>query len=266
MKTDARAKAMLLALAAPLLLAALVTPALAAEPEEAQAAAEVVACAKRNLEEPDSVRAVRLTSRDRVGTETVIVVKLYGRRVEGGLRQLFVEFIEPEDMRGSSLLVLEREGENEVYFTSSELEKPKRITGTGKFAPLLGPVITFEDLEYIFGFDQPGESKLRDDGELLERPVHVLEIRPNGGEDSAYDRVVAYVDRETCVALRIEFYQAGRLRKEFSVNPKWIHRHGSVWIANMSMMRDVRDRTTTQVLVDSTDQEPIPEEMFQVKK
>ena len=54
---------------------------------------EVTACAFRNVPAPDSIRAMRITSTDREGNETNIVVRTFGRRGPDGQRQLLLRFL-----------------------------------------------------------------------------------------------------------------------------------------------------------------------------
>jgi hypothetical protein len=229
--------------------------------EEADTSADITACAERNVPQPDSIRAVRITARDRLGSEQVTVVKMYGRRTEDGFRQLLVRFLEPEDVRGTAFLILERAGENEMYFDSPDLDAPKRITGTHKSSTLFGTDYSYEDFEHLQAFRRPGSSRRLEDDSIGNRPVFVVESR---AADSAYERITTFVDKETCVALRMEMYEAGgRLRKELDVNPDFVRRKGPIWIANMALMHDLRDATTTQLLVDSTEQDvDFPEGMF----
>ena len=248
-----------------LLLASLLAATSGAAPDPVPPELAITACAFRNMPQPDSIRAVRITSRNRVGDKKVTVVRMYGRRSEDGNRQLLVRFIEPEEMRGSSLLLLERDGENEIYMASPELGKPKRILGSGRTSPLFGSDLTYEDFEHMEGFSQVGKAKLLDTDKVGDRPVYVVETRPARSEGSGYERVVSHVDKETCVALKMSFYETGnKPRKQLTTNPDWIRKRGSIWIAHMSMMEDLRDFTTTQVLVDSSTQETLPAEMFSV--
>jgi hypothetical protein len=248
----------------PLLLVTLLMCAPAGYAQEAETSGDVAACMERNVPEPDSIRAVRITARDRLGSEQVTVVKMYGHRTEDGFRRLLVRFLEPEDVRGSSFLIIEREGENELYFKSTELETPKRITGGLRSSTLFGTDYSFEDFEHLQAFRRPETSRRLEDSTIGNRPVWVIESRPAEPGDSAYARILSFVDKNTCVALRMEMYEpGGLLRKELDVNPDFVRRSGSIWIANMTLMHDLRDSTTTQLLVDSTEQDvDFPEGMF----
>jgi hypothetical protein len=243
-----------------LILPLLLVAPLAGHAEEPLEVEEVAQCARRNLPEPDTIRAVRIVERDRVGAERTTVVKIYVRRTGEKRRQVLIRFEQPEELRGSAFLMLEREGENELYFKSTELPAVKRISGPAKAEQLLGGDFSYEDFEYLQGFSQPGEWKRLEDAAVSERPVYVVETRPT---QSAYQRVVAFVDKKTCVALRIEFFESSkRLRKVLTVNPRQVLKRGSVWLPHMALMRNIEELTTTMFLVDSSQQGPIPEGAF----
>jgi hypothetical protein len=225
---------------------------------------DVTACVQRNLPHPDSIRAIRFTSRDRVGAKTVTAVKIFGRRSNDGLRQLFVRFLEPEDIRGTALLFLEREISNEVYFASTELEEPRKITGSGRSANLFGTDISYEDFERLEGMRPREQLQRQADETIRDRPVYVIETHP---ENSGYERIVSYIDQESCLPLLMKFYESGgQLRKELTTNPRANLKHGSVWVPHTALMRDVRDLTTTHLMVDSHEQDVLlPDGIFSVE-
>ena len=235
-------------------------------PETGSAEEEVARCLEDNMPEPDSIRALRVVARDRTGAERVTVVKLYGARSDEGYRQLLLRFIEPADVAGAAFLMLERPEQNETYFKPGPDQPPKRITGAGSSMALFGSDFSYEDFEYLHGFTRPGETKRLEDAAIDDRAVYVLETRPSAEAQSAYQTIVAFVDKETCIPLRMEMFEVGgRLRKVLSVNPSQVMKRGPVWIAHRALMRDIRDYTTTQLLVDSTEQDSLPDETFSVE-
>ncbi len=238
----------------------------AASAEAQRAFKDVTACVERNLPEPDTIRAVRIVARDRLGAQNVTVVRLYGRSAEGGRRQLLVEFVNPEDLRGAKLLMLEGADGSEIYFKSGEFSKVKRIGGVARAASLFESDFSYEDFQHLQGFSSPGESKRIEDAMVGDRPAYVVQTRPAEAANSAYESIVTAVDKETCIPLRIDFYEPGRrLRKELTVDTAELSKRGSVWVAHAILLRDIRDYTTTLLLVDSTEQEVLPADMFTVQ-
>lgn len=254
-----RSPCLLLALG--LLVPAAVPAQEAGAPESGQ---EISACALRNVPSPDQMRAIRITTRDRMGSQNVTVARVYTHRGTNGLGQVLVRLVEPEEVRDSSLLILEqRDGENQMYFKASEQDRPKRVTGAGKSSRLFGTDFTYEDFEQLEGVDAVADVTRQPDSSLSGRPVFVIEARPTAEASSAYDRILTFVDQETCVALRTEMYETGRgLRKELIINADSVRKQGDVWVPHMVLLRDLRDSTTTQILVDSSEQETLPPDMF----
>jgi hypothetical protein len=220
---------------------------------------DVAACVQRSLPEPDSVREAVITHTDRAGVKTRTGVVLYGRRNEAGQRQLLVRFVQPKELLGSAVLILERAGENEGYFASSELGTAKRLKSLDQASTLLHTNFAYEDLQYLEGFPLGSWKRLEDDDEFG-RPVYVVEIRPRG---SAYERIVSRIDKETCLPLSVRFTESGNfVSKELSVNGDSIRKVGTSWVPQSAMMRSRRDSSTTQIFVNRTEQKPVSEGMF----
>ena len=249
-----------------LVFAALFVAPLGAQAEEPRAVSDIAACVQRNLPAPDNIRAVRIVARDRLGAKRVTVARIYSRQTDDGLRQLLVRLVEPEEVRGTALLMLQRDGENEIYLSSDEFTEVRQIKGVTRAVALFGSDFSYEDFEYLQGFTRPSESNRLEDTVVGDRPVYVVETRPRDAANSAYRLIVAFVDKETCVALRTEFYEPGSgLRKVLTVDRDQIFKRGSGWMAHIAMLRDIRDYTSTQLFVDSREQATLPAKMFTVE-
>ena len=241
--------------------------ALLALPAAAPAASTAEACA-RNAPQPETVRAIRMTSRDRSGEKTIVVLSLYGRRSSEGFGQLFIRMEQPVEIRGTSLLVLEQpKGDSEIYLASPALPKARRITGVSRADGLFRTDFSSEDLERLQQGWRPGEGETNQlpDARIDGRPVYVVELRPS---DSAYERIVLSLDQESCLPLLIQFYEPGkpRPRKELSTDPRSNLKHGSIWVAHSALMRDLQNLTTTHLMVDSHEQEALlPDGEFSVE-
>jgi hypothetical protein len=80
----------------------------------------------------------------------------------------------------------------------------------------------------------------------------VLAGAPTAEDDSSYERVVSYIDRETCVVLRIDSYEPGaKLRKVFRADPASVEKTGDLSIAKALELEDILDGTRTRVAIDA---------------
>ena len=238
-----------------LALAALLWTSPASAAEQEPSLAEVTACAQLAVPDTPRIWSIAFTTRTRAGVERNVRANLFTRHDELERRVLVLRVTRPADVAGSTLLLLEREGPNEIFFNSPELQQPLRITGDGAQLSLFGTDFSYEDVERMYGFNRPVENRRLDDGLVGDQPVYVVESKPAGGPgDSAYEAVVAFIAKDTCVPLRTEFYEADRrLRKVLTIDPRELRRDGAVWIAHRLLMSDVLDESETRLIILSQD-------------
>ena len=236
-----------------------VTAPRAAEAPVALAADEadaVVECAKRNLPHFAGSRTIRVAWSRRASGLVERRARIL-TRVHEGRRQAVVLFLDREEVASSRIFIRERETGREIYLLLSEGEKPKRLQGSESLATVAGTDFSAEDLAHLVGFTHATAHRVLDRRALGERSVHVVETLPKSG--SAYDRVVSFIHEETCVIPRAEYYQGGRLRKQLSANPKSLEKKGPMWFAFTSLMEDVRDSTSSMLLIEEVGyEEPAP--------
>jgi hypothetical protein len=218
----------------------------------AHAAGAAMSCFERRPE-PDSARALRLTTHDATGQKTVLVLRLYGRRDPQGLGQLFLRVEEPPKLRGTSLLVLQREDrESEIYLASPEQPTPRAIRGPERAQSMFGTDFSYEDLERVQHGWRPGTAEIVElpAKKIIDRPAYVVEVRPRG---SLWERVVYSLDQESCLPLLIRFYEPGKTlpRKEFTGDWHSHVKHGDLWVLHSALMRDRETGTSTHLMLDS---------------
>jgi hypothetical protein len=212
---------------------------------------EPQACSPLAFPETPRVWSTSFTTTTRGQPERSVRANIFTRHNERGRRVMVTRITHPEDLKGSRLFMLERDGDTEILLQTSEQERPKRITGTGTSLRVLGTDFSYEDFERLYGLNRPGEIRKLEDSRLGERPVRVLGITPAGGPDaSAYAEIKAFVDRETCIPLRMEFYaHGGSLRKLLTIDPRELQRDGTHYVAHRIRMQDLRDGSATRLIV-----------------
>lgn len=217
-----------------------------------QTAGEIQACMERNAPSRSASQLLEFTAVDRVGGERVSRAKVLAKKLDDGLRRLRLRFVRPIDLRGSALLIIETGADaNDMFLYTPELRKTKRVTADAASGSLFGTDFSYEDFERWQGLNRPGRTERRPDAVVAERPCHVLETLPAADSSSAYESIVSYVDRETCVVLRSESFEAGgRLRKVLTVDPSSVVTEAGLHMATDVVMRDLRDETHTRVVVE----------------
>lgn len=216
----------------------------------------VTSCVENNKPEKSSVQLVEFTAVDRIGGERVSRAKIKGKKFDDDqLRRLKLVFSKPLEVRGSAFLAIEREsGSPDMFLYTPEIRKAKRVTGQGGGGKLFGTDFSYEDFVRWQGLNEPGESRRLPDAVEAGQPVYVLETEPAKQSESSYERVVFFIDQETCVALKVESYEKGDApRKVLTADPGQLLQEGGVWFASELLMRDLRDETHTRVSIEDVE-------------
>jgi hypothetical protein len=249
------------ALAAALLLS---SPPAFAVPETAE---EIDACYRANFPKDSSIQTISMNSKDRIGAITTSKATLYWKKFDDGRSKIMMKFFKPAEMRGAGLLMLEKEKRNDMLIYLPQLGRVKRVTKHMSSASMFGTDFSYEEFERLQGIAEEAPSERLEDAVVEGRPVFVIEVRPEDS-DSAYERIRSWVDKETCVALRAEFYERGdEPRKVMTADPSRVTREGDVWLTREVLMQDRRDETETIMLVEEVEVgAKVPRKMFSEKE
>ncbi len=232
--------------------ALLFSPALGFAQGTADGLAEAQACARRNLPTKTFEMRATFTKVDRVGGERVSRAKVLGKKLEDGLQRAVLRFDRPTDVRGTAMLMIENTtGPSIFYVYTPEQRRTRRISGKSS-GGLFGTDFSYDDFENWRGFSKRSRAERLPDAVEAGRAVYVLAGAPAAEDDSSYERVVSYVDRETCVVLRIDSYEPGaKLRKVFRADPASVEKTGDLSIAKALELEDILDSTRTRVAIDA---------------
>ena len=212
---------------------------------------EAKACAQRNLPGKTIELRATFTKVDRVGGERVSRAKVIGKKLDDGLQRAVLRFDKPTDVRGTAMLMIENpSGPSDFYVFSPDERRVRRVASRGS-GGLFGTDFSYDDFENWRGFSRRGQLERLPDAVEAERPVYVLSNKPAPEDGSSYERVTSFIDRETCVVLRIDSYEPGpRLRKVLRADPASVKAVGPASVATALVLEDVLDDTRTRVKVE----------------
>jgi hypothetical protein len=236
-------------------------------PSTDPAVKEVRDCMRKNIPKKSSVQTVHFVSTDRIGGQREFRGKMLGMRVADGSRRAKVCISQPPEMRGSEVLSMETpEGAPDTFLYTTELRKPKRITGEGVGGSLFGTDFTYEDMQRWQQLNRPESHSRNPDAEVDGRPVYVLETVPTDAAQSAYTKVLSYIDKKTCVVIKSESFEGGdRLRRVMTSKPDQMLEDHGIFAPTEVVMKDVRDETSTIVTVEDLEIDgEMDERSFQV--
>jgi hypothetical protein len=185
---------------------------------------------------------------DRAGGERSFEAKIYWKRGEDGLSKLLMRVDDPPDLRGSAYLALEREEATDMFSYLPEVGRVRRIHPRTMSGSLFGTDFTYEDFQRIQEFGVQATLKRLPDTELDGRAVYVVESLPLEAAESTYERIVSFVDQETCVTLKSEFFETGtQPRRRLVADPATLSKEGETWVARTVTMNDLKDGGETRI-------------------
>ncbi len=215
---------------------------------------EIVACVAGNIPQGDVLRSITLTTRDRVGVESVTRADVFGRHSGSGSRRTLIRIKEPAELEGAAVLILEDPTSTDLWIHAPDLGRRRLVTGTDQAQSLFGTGLSYEDLRQLLGFVRTESERLERlaDDWFGDRATYVLESTPEPGT-SAYQRIVTSVDKKTCVPLEAKLYEkrGAAPRKVATTDPDQIFRVRSTWIAHTITLFDHRDQKRTVLHIES---------------
>ncbi|MGI9590791.1 MAG: outer membrane lipoprotein-sorting protein [Myxococcota bacterium] len=211
---------------------------------------EIRACMRGNLPKQTSRQEVKLTARDRAGGERELEAQMHWKRFPRGLPRVHIRVEAPIDMRGSAYLLIEEEQgrESAMYVYLPTVQRVRRITARTMSDQLWGTDFSYDDIRQLQWISEEAAPERLPDQEVAGRNVYVLSLKHGPEENSSYERIVAFVDHDTCVSLKLEFYERGdQPRKVLRADPASLFKEGRRWIARDAEMSDLRDETSTRI-------------------
>jgi hypothetical protein len=209
---------------------------------------EVRECVDRNL--PQRTARQELVLERRVeGTEARrLETTLLWKRDENGMSRVRVTVDAPQAERGTAFLLIEREGEDDMFSYLPEFRKVRRITSRAITGSFLGTDLSYEDFQELQGLADHAQVERLPDASIDGRAAYVLEGTAEAGNESSYERVRSYFDRETCVLLRAEMSGRGVDRQ---VEVAWadVERVGAHWVPKQLVLRDRQKGTETRLTI-----------------
>jgi len=222
---------------------------------EPKTAAEIQTCVEANMPKLSSVQSIALRAKDRVSAITESKATIYWKKFEDGRSRVLIEFSLPDDLRGASVLLLERKpGERDMFMYLPELRSVKRITNRMVTGSMFGTDFSYKDFEMIEDYAAKEKSTRTEDAVIDGQPTWVLESRPAAGEMGGYARIVEYIDPKTCVRIKTELFEANdQLRKVASSDRKTLKQVSGLWYAPSLTLKDLVKQTETELAIDKVE-------------
>lgn len=213
-------------------------------------AQKVLECMRGNVPSSLRVQDIELISTDRSQGSRSLRGKLFAQNEASRVR-VMLKVSAPENLAGSAFLLREaaKVSEQGMYVYLPSVRRVRRITGEFADGALLGSDFSYQEFRHLQNSFQDLSSTL-EPAELIEqRPVHVLLSVPQAGSPANTARIRSWVDQQTCVPLKVEFYQNQSLQKVLTIPVSALKRSNQRWYPAEASIRDVKAGTSSQLRV-----------------
>lgn len=227
--------------------------ALAAPAQGARKSAEAIRdCAAANAPQKTLVQALHIETFDGTGGNRRIRAKLFYKRFGPDETRTTLQVRSPPDLSGTSYLLVDTTGDDRLFLYLPSVESTRRVTGGGAAKRMLGTDFSYEDMKQIRAMSEGGDVTRKPATAVAGRKTHTVVLTPGPDEQSAYRRVVFRIDQQTCVPLRIDFFEAGdKPVKRYTAEPESLLQVDGHWLAGEATMRTLGEDTQTRLSVDS---------------
>jgi hypothetical protein len=228
---------------------------------------ELRECLAANVPKRSSALTVRLQSRDRAGREYAHEARIYWKKSPEGFSRTLVCMTSPRDVRGLAYVAHEHDSEHTLWVYLPEEGRtvrinPREAVSRGRIART---AISYEDIRYLPLNMSEAEVEETRDSVVGGRRLSMVRLALPRGTGSLYDRVISFVDPETCVPLRIEFQGAGgKAHKVATADPDSLEHVQTTWLARSTRIEDLRREVVTSLVVEKIEiDEDLPDRIFE---
>jgi len=222
---------------------------LLAQPASAGPAEDkLMTCMRANIPPTLRIQEFQLSSIDGKGERRLMTGKLFAKR-ENNLLRAMLKLTAPADVNGAAYLIREGAKADEMYVFLPALNRTRRIVGGAGDGPLFGTDMSYADIKQVQNAFNGSDPKIEGREKIDNRPVTVLGIAPTAESGSRYSRIKAWIDDESCVALKVEFLEGTTVRKRLSAPGSSLAKATDYWYVSESTMTDLKLGSKTQLKI-----------------
>ena len=177
------------------------------------------------------------------GKSKMRLLERYSLRTENGLWRMLAVIVEPDEVRGTGVLLVENEGaEDDHWLYMPALGKVKQLRASDRKSKFMGTDFCYGDLRAddlaAMTYNLVGEE------EVEGRMCFVVEARPATPEEekaTGYSKRIFWISKDVFFVLKVEFYDTrGRLKKVLE-NRRLVQVSETAWRADEMEMRTVKN-------------------------
>lgn len=209
---------------------------------------KILNCMRKNIPASVQVREFEILAIDQSGGKRVMRGRLYAK-LEEGLLRASARLMAPPDVQGTSYLMREGPTKDDMFVYLPALQKTRRIIGRSGDGALFGTDISYSDIKQIYNAFSGSKAKIEGQEIIEGRKTTRLSAAPDPAQKSKFNNIRAWIDNESCVALKAEFIQAGIVGKRMTAHPSALVNASGIWYASVAEVADLKMGSTTTLKI-----------------
>ncbi len=206
---------------------------------------------------------INLTITEKNGASRNRTIKMTTKSYPDGMEKRFIRFIEPADIRGTSMLVLDHKNEmDEMWIYLPALKRTRRIVTSEKGKSFMSSEFSNADmsspaLSDFINRHMPGSG---------ERNQWIIESKPlndDKADEYGYSRKISYINKENYQVLKMEFYNFdNELFKAIEIKSIYPLSDGKYLIKDMTANNLLNNRKSEILFTDISAGVPVDDSFF----
>jgi len=209
----------------------------------------VVESAFHNLYGEDYLQVMELETHPTAGKGMTRKLQIIRKQSADPGRAL-VRFVDPPFLRKTAILIIENDGAfDDLYVYLPAARMTRHVRASQRADAFFGTDLSYEDVEPKRPEDY--EARRVSSSDFDSDDCEVIELTPREGLSSAYEKLVACIDRDLGSFCWIEFYRMGSMVKRLEIDRSSIQKIGSRHFPFVMTMRDLRRGSRTVISTES---------------
>ncbi len=181
---------------------------------------------------------------DKNGNRKIRSLKRYNKKFEDGLKRSMIVFLEPGDLKGTTLLTRQlAENEYKQWIYLPGRNAMQRIASRSQRSAFMGSDFTYEDLQPDlldnYNFSTP-------ESETIEgKDCFVIVMTPKNKKNTSYGKRIFWIRKDIYFTMKIEFFDHHKRLIKTQTNHELTTEGNGVWYAKKVLMDNHKKKHKT---------------------
>ena len=212
---------------------------------------------------PSLNATVNLSITEKNGAARSRTISMTSKSFPDGLEKRFIRFMEPADVRGTSMLVVDNKNQaDEMWIYLPALKKTRRIVSSEKGKSFMSSEFSNADMSTppLSDFEN---RHLENSGLNNQWIIESMPKNEDIADQYGYSRKVSYISMDKCQVQKMEFYNFdNELFKTIDIKSIFPLQDGKYMIRNMIASNLVTDRKSEILFTNINDQVKVDDSFF----